>query len=308
VNDWVIFAEDLDPATAASVAGSKLARLAVLSGMGVPVPRYFAITADAFRARDEAAGPIRVAIEAAYEVLAERCGVAGVRTAVRSSAIGEDSAAASFAGIFDSYLGMSGAHEVVDAVHACWDSLASDRAAAYRDEHGIRLDDMPMAVGVCELIPARSAGVAFSAHPVTGKRDRVVIEANWGWGESIVQGAVDPDRIEIDKDDHRILRYEVGAKQAMSTWDSAIRRVVERPSPDELRSRRALTDGEAHELADIVHTVEAHYGYPVDIEWVLDERGPIVIVQVRPITTAGDALAPGWDPAGFAARYAFGQG
>jgi len=308
VNSWVIFGQDLDPATAESVAGSKLARLAELSGIGVPVPQFFAITADAFRARDDAAGPIREAIEDAYADLSERCGVPEVRTAVRSSAIGEDSGAASFAGMFDTILGVAGADAVVAAVHECWLSLSAARATAYRDEHHIRLDDMPMAVGVCELIPARSAGVAFSAHPVTGKRDRIVIEANWGWGESVVAGSVDPDRIEIDSDDRRILRYEVGAKQAMSSWDSSINRVGERATPDEMRSRRALTDDAAHELAEVVRTVEAHYGYPVDLEWVADERGPLVIVQVRPITAAVGAGSAGWDPAGFAAKYAFGHG
>jgi pyruvate,water dikinase len=308
MNDWVIFAEGLDPVAAESVAGSKLARLAELSGIGVPVPQFFAITAGAFRARDDASGPIREAIEDAYGELSRRSGVPEVRTAVRSSAIGEDSRAASFAGMFDTILGVAGADAVVAAVHECWQSLTSARASAYRDEHHIRLDDMPMAVGVCELIPARCAGVAFSAHPITGKRDRVVIEANWGWGESVVGGSVDPDRIEIDSDNRRILSYIVGAKQAMSSWDSSINRVAERATPDELRSRRVLTDDAAYELADVVRTVEDHYGYPVDLEWVADERGPLVIVQVRPITTGAGAGSAGWDPAGFAAKYAFGQG
>jgi pyruvate,water dikinase len=308
MNDWVIFAEGLDPVAAESVAGSKLARLAELSGIGVPVPQFFAITAGAFRARDDASGPIREAIEDAYRELSRRSGVPEVRTAVRSSAIGEDSRAASFAGMFDTILGVAGADAVVAAVHECWQSLTSARATAYRDEHHIRLDDIPMAVGVCELIPARCAGVAFSAHPVTGKRDRVVIEANWGWGESVVGGTVDPDRIEIDSDDRRILSYEVGAKQAMSSWDCSINRVAERATPDELRNRRALTDDAAYELAEVVRRVEDHYGYPVDLEWVADERGPLVIVQVRPITTAAGTGSAGWDPAGFAAKYAFGQG
>jgi pyruvate,water dikinase len=135
-----------------------------------------------------------------------------------------------------------------------------------------------------------------------------VIEANWGWGESVVGGTVDPDRIEIDCDDRRILSYEVGAKQAMSSWDCSIDRVAERATPDELRNRRALTDDAAYELAEVVRRVEDHYGYPVDLEWVADERGPLVIVQVRPITTAAGAGSAGWDPAGFAAKYAFGQG
>jgi pyruvate, water dikinase len=121
----------------------------------------------------------------AYEELSSRCFEINVPTAVRSSAIGEDSGTASFAGIFDTYLGVSGPDRVLDAVRRCWASLFSTRAVAYRLRTETRHRDMPMAVGVVELIHARASGVAFSAHPVTGKTDRIVIETSWGWGEAV---------------------------------------------------------------------------------------------------------------------------
>ena len=157
----------------------------------------------------------------AYEELCLRCVDVNVPTAVRSSATGEDAADASFAGIFDTYLGVSGPQRVLDAVRACWGSLFTARALAYRLRKGISHHDMPIAVGVIELIHARASGVAFSVHPVTGKSDRVVIETSWGWGEAIVQGLVDPDHIEIGKSDGRVLKYNVAHKKVVSAFDFA---------------------------------------------------------------------------------------
>ena len=98
----------------------------------------------------------------------------------------------------------------------CWASLFTARALAYRLRKGISHHDMPIAVGVIELIHARASGVAFSVHPVTGKADRVVIETSWGWGEAIVQGLVDPDHVEVGKSDGRVLRYDVAHKAVVS--------------------------------------------------------------------------------------------
>jgi len=248
----------------------------------------------------------------AYEELSSRCFEINVPTAVRSSAIGEDSGTASFAGIFDTYLGMSGPDRVLRAVQQCWASLFNARAVAYRLRVGLSHHDMPMAVGVIELIHARASGVAFSAHPVTGKTDRIVIETSWGWGEAVVQGLVTPDHIEVGKADGRVLKYQVAAKNVVSAFDYAIGQVVETAMPARLVDRRVLDDEQIAAVVDAVLAVERHYGYPVDVEWVLDrhrrEGEPLCVVQARPVTaTAPVAATPtDWNPAAMAAKYIFG--
>ncbi|GAA4845172.1 hypothetical protein GCM10023403_04130 [Pseudonocardia benzenivorans] len=249
-------------------------------------------------------------ITEAYEELCVRCVDVNVPTAVRSSATGEDAADASFAGIFDTYLGVSGAPRVLDAVRACWGSLFTARALAYRLRKGISHHDMPIAVGVIELIHARASGVAFSVHPVTGKPDRVVIETSWGWGEAIVQGVVDPDHIEVGKTDGRVLRYDVAHKAIVSAFDFADGRVTEVEMPARLADRRVLDDEQIGAVVEAVSAIERHYGYPVDVEWVISRHrragDGICIVQSRPVTVTAQEQAPvAYDPVALAQKYVF---
>jgi pyruvate,water dikinase len=258
---------------------------------------------EAFAAVPVEAG-VAAAIAAGYAELGGDGG-SELRVAVRSSACGEDSAAASFAGVFETYLGVSGADRVTDAVRSCWASLYDARALAYRIEHGLDHRSARMAVGVVALVDARSSGVAFSVHPRTGKRDRVVIEANWGWGGALVQGLVVPDRVEVDRDDGRVLRHDVASKEIISAFDEAAGRVAEMPMPPGLRDRAVLDDEQIGQIVAAVLAVEERYGHPVDVEWVLDRSGgPPWVVQARPVTGLPDREpATGWDPV----RYAFGD-
>ena len=207
---------------------------------------------------------------------------------------------------------MSGPDRVLEAVRQCWASLFNARAVAYRLRAGTHHRDMPMAVGVIELIHARASGVAFSAHPVTGKTDRIVIETSWGWGEAVVQGLVTPDHVEVGKADGRILRYQVAAKNVVSNFDYAVGRVVETAMPARLVDRRVLDDEQIAAVVDAVLAIERHYGYPVDVEWVLDrhrrEGEPVCVVQARPVTVTAPAapVATEWNPAAMAAKYVFG--
>ena len=343
---WV---DEVAPDEAVRICGAKMGRLAELLRAGVSSPKGFTVTVEAFRRHwdqarlDEvaeaslgglgpAAGPAEIeaaagAIRAelagreldadlaarigdAYEELSSRCFEINVPTAVRSSAIGEDSGTASFAGIFDTYLGVSGQDRVLDAVRACWASLFNPRAVAYRLRAGTHYRDMPMAVGVIELIHARASGVAFSVHPVTGKTDRVVIETSWGWGEAVVQGLVTPDHVEVGKADGRVLKYQVADKTVVSAFDYAVGRVVETEMPARLVSRRVLDEEQIAAITGAVLAVERHYGYPVDVEWVLDrhrrEGEPVCVVQARPVTvTAAQAAPTDWNPAAMAAKYVF---
>ncbi|BCB89508.1 PEP/pyruvate-binding domain-containing protein [Phytohabitans suffuscus] len=316
----------LDRPAAPGEVGGKLSALAGLRRAGFAVPAGYAVTVAAFRCQlaatglqeladrvvaalrrdsdrtgDEVglelaarlrqalatapvAGPVRDAIAAAHRRL--RAGRADPPVAVRSSAVDEDGAAASFAGVFDTVLGVRGTGAVVEAVRECWAGLYAPRALAYRRR---RAADLPMAVGVQELVPARCSGVAFSAHPVTGRRDRVVIEANWGWGEAVVQGSVTPDHVEVDTGTGvagRVVRHVVAHKAVMSGPDPDGGRIRTVPVPAALADRPVLDEAQIMEIATTVRRVERHTGRPVDVEWVLDGARParLWIVQARPIT------------------------
>ena len=345
VDETVVWVDEVDPGQAVELAGAKMGRLAELHRSGVEVPRGFAVTVDTYRrhcaesgldaridaaldgcdpdAPDAASAEIRglftstpmsdalaKEITEAYEELCLRCVDVNVPTAVRSSATGEDAHDASFAGIFDTYLGVSSAPRVLAAIQACWGSLFTARALAYRLRKGISHRAMPIAVGVIELIHARSSGVAFSVHPVTGKPDRIVVETSWGWGEAIVQGLVDPDHIEIGKADGRILRYDVAHKKIVSAFDFSDGHVTEIDMPAKLADRRVLDDEQIAAVAQAVVAIEQHYGHPVDVEWVISRHrragDPVTIVQTRPVTVTATEVTPAaYDPVAVAQKYVF---
>ena len=231
--------------------------------------------------------------------------------AVRSSATGEDGHDASFAGQFDTFLGVTGAETLRTSVRRCWASLFTDRAVVYRMESGLDHRDSPMAVGVLKLVPARASGVAFSIHPVSGSPHRMVIEGSWGWGEAVVQGRVTPDHIEVGKSDRRVLDYRIAQKTVVSVFDYAQGLVVQREMPLRLQSEAILDDEQIQAVIEAVLTIEGRYGHPVDVEWVIDRSRrpgePVTIVQTRPVTVTAKEEPPKWDPVRYAAKYAFGN-
>ena len=235
----VSWLEQLDPGTSVSVAGSKIARLAELAAVGLRVPDGFVVTTTAHQSfidsgaladhldnelasleqpgqtLETVAQRIRNAIGAvpippettnvivnAYEELCDRRAALALPVAVRSSATGEDAADASFAGQFDTYLGLTGNERVLDGVRNCWASQFTLRAVDYRRQRGLSHRDSPMAVGILELVDAQASGVAFSIDPVKGRRDRIVVEASWGWGEANRSGFGDAGSLR-DRQDRR---------------------------------------------------------------------------------------------------------
>ena len=230
---------------------------------------------------------LRRHLVAVHDELCGRLGDVNPQLAVRSSAVAEDGAAASFAGQFLTELGVCGADELVASVRRCWASLFSPRALAYRLRAGIGLADCPMAVGIVRLVHPRAAGVAFSRHPVTGSADRLVIEASFGLGEALVSGLVTPDKVEVDSEDGRTLDYRVATKAVASSFAPREGRVVEHPMPPSLRDRRVLDDAQVAAIAAGVVAIEAKLGRPADVEWVIDTRtaaDEITWVQARPQT------------------------
>ena len=207
--------------------------------------------------------------------------------AVRSSATAEDLPEMSFAGQQDSYLNIHGHASLLDAVKRCWASLWTARALGYRARHGIAPEDVSLAVVVQELVDADAAGILFTANPLTGARDQLLINAAWGLGEAIVGGQVTPDTTVVEKASGTITEQRINAKDLMTvrTPDGT----HEQPVPADRRSQAVLSPAQVAELAGLGVRIEELYGQPMDIEWALHDR-QFAIVQARPITALRDPV------------------
>ena len=309
-----------DPDATLENAGGKGMSLAKMLSAGLPVPDGFHVTTEAYRrfvaenaiqARIlkvlEGIGPadpaaleiasrdicgffaeghtppaITAAISAAYAALND------APVAVRSSATAEDLPGASFAGQQETYLNIRGTDAVLDAVKKCWASLWTARAIAYRLKNEIDQDTVALAVVVQELVFADAAGIMFTANPVNGKRDELVINAAWGLGEAVVSGAVTPDTLTVNKATGKIIRREIADKTLMTVRTE--HGTGEVPVPDDRKKKAVLTDAQTAELARLGVKIEGYYQMPMDVEWALAD-GRFFVVQARPIT----ALPPEWN-------------
>lgn len=268
-----------DPA----VVGGKAANLGRLSAVH-QVPPGFCLTAAAHaRWAGAAQEPFPEAlvrlVEAAYAALGARCGVDNPPVAVRSSAVDEDSANASFAGIFVTYLNVRGVDAVLRAIAGCWASATDPRVTAYREARG--LSGAAVGVLVQELVPADAAAVAFSANPVTGAADEIVINANYGLGESVVGGMATPDTWILRKPELTTISFQLGAKEQMTirteegTRDVAVLRT--------LRARPSLEPAQVQRLAQLALRLEEAMGWPVDVECAYRAE-QLYLLQCRPVT------------------------
>ncbi len=207
--------------------------------------------------------------------------------AVRSSATAEDLPDASFAGQYETYLNISGIDEVITKIRECYGSLWTSRAISYRQANSIPHYGVKIAVVIQEMVPCRSAGVLFTKNPTSGKKDEVVIESNFGLGESVVSGEAIPDRFVVagtDNSDYRIITKEIGTKEVIIHLDTI--RGTRYDKLDEDASQTAsISDDQSIELAKIGRSIEKVFGVPQDIEWAYNELGELFILQSRPITT-----------------------
>jgi pyruvate,water dikinase len=202
--------------------------------------------------------------------------------AVRSSAVDEDGATRSFAGQYETYLNIVGIDAVAEAVVRCWASGHTARALAYRRGQDLAVAAMCPAVLVQQLVPADTAAVVFSANPVTGSRNEVVINAGWGLGESIVSGSVTPDTYVIRKADLAVVSRAIAEKRRMTVL--APTGTQEVPVPHQQQKAPSLDDGQVVELARLSMALESAMGWPVDIECAYRGRD-LYLLQCRPITT-----------------------
>ncbi|MFO7169166.1 MAG: PEP/pyruvate-binding domain-containing protein [Chloroflexota bacterium] len=273
------------------LVGGKAANLSRLAG-DHPVPPGFCLTTAAFEAAHEgsAAVPrlpraIFDQIGRAYRTLALQTGVRDPSVAVRSSAVDEDGAEDSFAGQHETYLNVSGLAAVTAAVLRCWESAHTPRALAYRRQRGLSAERVRLAVLIQVQVASDVSAVVFSANPLTGRRDEVVINASWGLGESIVGGSVTPDTYTVRRADLAVAGRVIGAKQRMTIATAGGTREVDVPRL--LQTQPALSDAQAAEMARLAVSLESRMGWPVDVECAY-QGGRLYLLQCRPITT----LAP----------------
>jgi pyruvate,water dikinase len=310
--------------------------IANLAALGVQVPGGFATTADAYReflAHDGLAERIRAelatldvedvtrlaatgakirgwilatpfptrlqqAIESDYAAMCE--GGVEASVAVRSSATAEDLPEASFAGQQETLLNVRGREHVVQAVHEVFASLFNDRAIAYRVHQGFDHSLVALSAGIQHMVRSDlgASGVMFTLDTDSGFRDVVFVTASWGLGETVVQGAVNPDEFYVYKPALRagreaILRRTLGGKalkMVYATAGQAGHRVATVDVAEAERMRFCLGDGDVLELARQALVIEQHYGCPMDIEWGKDgETGRLYILQARPETVQSRA-------------------
>ncbi len=213
--------------------------------------------------------------------------------AVRSSATAEDLPDASFAGQQETFLNVQGLDEVLTAVKEVFASLYNDRAISYRVHQGFAHEEVALSAGVQRMVRSDigAAGVMFTLDTESGFKDAVFITSSYGLGETVVQGAVNPDEFYVHKDNVEvgrpaILRRNLGSKAIKMVYGKAGEpRVVTVDVPDEERQRFSLNSEQVESLARMANTIERHYGRPMDIEWGLDGNdGQLYILQARPET------------------------
>jgi pyruvate,water dikinase len=299
--------------------GGKGASLVALNRHGFPVPPGFVITAEGYQ-RFVAANGLAPAIEQllatpdlrlpgvcrdavlplgerleratlppdlAAEVVAahaDLCRRGGEVVAVRSSALSEDGAGASSAGLYETYLNLRTPEAVLDAVRRCYASLWARRAVQYRAVKGLDGRAEAMAVVVMALVPAETAGVAFTANPVTGDRDQIVINASWGLGEAVVSGRVTPDTFVLDKRTLAVIAREVFPKEIEVVPDpGGASGTVQREVVGDRATLATLSADRLRAVGDISRRIEGCFGRAMDIEWAISQDS-LYVLQARPVT------------------------
>ncbi len=308
------------------IVGGKCASLGELMKARIPVPPGFAITTAAYEQflddndlknrianrlvylndddiskLEEASKDIRSWIEAGtisetlediiashYRLLARRSRIPALPVAVRSSATAEDLPGASFAGQQDTFLWIRGVDQLLDRTKRCWSSLFTARAIAYRIKMGFEHSIVLISVAIQKMVRSFTAGVMFTLNPATGDRATVVIDSNFGYGESVVSGEVTPDQFHVNKITMDVVKKTVSEKKIYYTTDPESDEVLKLDLHPERQTQQSLLDEEIIQLAKVGKIIEQHYGRPMDIEWATEKglpyKGEIFILQSRPET------------------------
>ena len=304
-----------------SIVGGKGANLGEMTKAGFPVPEGFIVTAQAYfhfldeaklrekirsaltdlnisdnKALEEAANkvqhfivnsrfPADIAkmILDAYFTMDEGLAKHAI-VAVRSSATAEDLPGASFAGQQSTFLNVKGESNVIEKVKEAWASLFTARAIFYRQTNHFDHFKVGIAVPVQRMVESEKSGIMFTIDPVTNDKKKIMIEAIFGLGEMIVQGAVTPDHYEVNKKEWKIVDVQLGTQEKMMIRKGNGNTIVNLTSVK--GHKQKLTHEEIFAVAKLGKDLEKHYYYPQDIEWAI-EKGKVYIVQTRPVTTVG---------------------
>lgn len=206
----------------------------------------------------------------------------GSTWAVRSSAVAEDLADASFAGVYETVLGVDSAAALRAAVLRCWQALHANRAVTYHDNNLTARDASGgIALILQRMLVPRCAGVMLTANPMRPFAPELCIDAAWGLGEAVVSGRTEPDHVVVDLDDDSIQSYTIGAKAIEYKWDGRTI-AVSTVDPDRAQ-RRCLTDDDVHRMTELARRIADRIGPRRDVEWAIEDD-TIYLLQDRPIT------------------------
>jgi len=239
-------------------------------------------------------GYLEEKIGSCYDTLCQKTGIADVAVSTRSGG------PVSRPGMFDTFINVKGKEQVLLHVRKVWSSTFTGRAIWYRLVHDIPVDGDVLGVVVMKLVDARSAGITFTADPVTGDRTKIIIDASWGLGEGVVSGKVDVDRFVINKETLEVAEKAIGKKTFCIA--SGKEGIEERAISPEKQSVSCLSDEEINEIAKLGKSLEERLGQPQDIEWAIDPDlsfpNNLFVFQTRPekfatekATTVLDRLA-----------------
>lgn len=321
-NAYVLWFDELRRADVGLVGGKSSSLGELTSSVDVPVPYGYATTASAYRYFMEKTGQnkkihkmlqelqdvedsvelhevctkiresicsatmpedLAEQIGKAYEELAEKVGEKNPFVAVRSSATAEDLPDASFAGQQDTYLNVTGRDMVIRKVKECYASTFTDRAVYYRAKKNFDHENVALSAAVQMMADAKAAGVMFTVNLATGADDSIMIEGSWGLGEYIVQGTVTPDNFVVDKDSLTITSRRINEKSIELIRKEA-GDVEERKVERERAKAQVISDEQIAQLADYAKRIEKHYGCYMDMEWAVDHKDRLWILQARPET------------------------
>jgi pyruvate,water dikinase len=316
-NKWILWFEELDQGCNDQV-GKKCANLGEMTKMGLRVPPGFALSLEAYRdfmsltgaGREikkyldnvghgfesiqhfnEAGDELRRIVESKempqemretvlshYRELCQRCDIELMAVSTRSAG------AASHPGQYETHLNVRGDLDVIEKIKKVWSSTFNPRSLSARKRAGAPLESDPIGVAVLKMVNARAAGVLFTADPNTGDTSRMIIEANWGLGESVVGGEAMPDVYILEKGSLKIIDRKLGTKGKYVAFRET--GVAEKDVPAEKRCTFCLSDEEAKEVGKVGKILESHFDVPQDTEWAVDQDlnfpENVILLQTRP--------------------------
>ena len=320
---WIYWVEELGKENN-DLVGKKCANLGEIAKAGLPIPKGFCLSVEAYDmfmkltgvaeeigrllethkpTADDVEGirslskAMRQAVESKplppemadtllsyYSQLCNQACKLDLAVSTRSAGV------VSHPGQYETYLNVKGKDDLLDKVRKVWASTFNERSLAFRITKGMPLGNEPIGVAILAMVNARSAGIAFSADPNTGDLSKIIVEANWGLGESVVSGELMPDRWDVDKGTLEIRESTLGKKdKATICLDCGIEDAELSP---EKACSFCVSDDEVKEIAKLANRLEEHFGLPQDIEWAIIEDQPfpnIVLLQARPVVIAKQA-------------------